>query len=509
MSAVLRDAHTVVMASFGGPRVPGWTRAAIEAGLGAVCLFGSNLTGEDGELRALTDELHAAGAGDVGGGVLVAIDEEGGDVTRLDAVRGSELPSPAAIGRVDDVALTRTVATGLARRLRAVGVDLDLAPVADVDADPRNPVIGVRSFGADPQLVARHVAVMVAELQRGGVAACVKHFPGHGATAQDSHLTLPEVDADPALLARRELPPFRAAVSAGAEAVMSGHLLVPALDPSGPASTSAAVTAVLRRDLGFAGVLVTDALDMDGVSGPRGHGSLPAAAVAALQAGADLLCLGSEGTAEGLDTVVTGIVAAVASGTVPRERLAEAAARVRALAGRAAGRRATVGAAGPEDPTVVAALAASVAAGAEVSRRAVRVDGTLPAIAGALVVRLTATPNIAVGAVPWGLAPVAGDRLASAGQLYAGHLDAGPGADAAEVLRQAAGRPLVAVVRDAARTPWALDLLTALAAGRPELVVVELGHGGPDRLPGAVVVRTGGAGRGAARAAADVLAGAR
>ena len=496
MTAVQRDAHTVIMASFAGPVVPAWIPAAIRAGLGSVCLFGSNLTGDDAELRALTDTLHDPPSADLAG-VVVAIDEEGGDVTRLDARRGSALPSPAALGRVDDVALTRAVAAGLARRLRAAGIDLDLAPVADVDADPRNPVIGVRSYGADPQLVARHVAVVVTELQRGGVAACAKHFPGHGATAQDSHLTLPEVDAPLSTLMRRELPPFRAAVAAGVEAVMSGHLLVPALDPTGPASTSAAVTDVLRRDLGFEGVLVTDALDMDGVSGPRGHGSLPAAAVAGLRAGADLLCLGPDVTAEGFDAVVAAVVAAVADGSLPRGRLAEAAARVRALAARAAARRL---------PAVAepAALAVAEVVAAEVARRAVALEGEPSSIEGALVVRLKGTPNIAVGEVPWGLADVADGRLPGAC-----HVDAGPAADAVDLLERARGRPLVAVVRDVARTPWAWSLLTALAAGRPDLVVVDLGRPSPEPLPGAAVVRTFGSGRTAAAAAVDVLVGVR
>jgi len=277
---------------------------------------------------------------------------------------------------------------------------------------------------------------------------------------------------------------------------------VPALDPTGPASTSAAVTDLLRRDLGFEGVLVTDALDMDGVSGPRGHGSLPAAAVAGLRAGADLLCLGPDVTAEGFDAVVAAVVAAVADGSLPRERLAEAAARVRALAARAAARRLPV-VAEPAAPAVAEVVAAEVVA-AEVARRAVALEGEPPSIEGALVVRLKGTPNIAVGEVPWGLADVADGRLPGAC-----HVDAGPAADAVELLGRAAGRPLVAVVRDVARAPWAWSLLTALAAGRPDLVVVDLGRPGPEPLPGAAVVRTFGSGRTAAAAAVDVLAGVR
>jgi len=493
-----RDALGVVMASFAGPAVPPWLADAVRGGLGSVCLFASNLGPDDGRARALTEELHAA-CGPGLPGVLVALDEEGGDVTRLDSARGSDLPAPAALGVADDVPLTRAVAAALGRRLRAVGVDLDLAPVADVDADPRNPVIGVRSVGADAALVARHVAAAVEELQAAGVAACVKHFPGHGDVATDSHLGLPELAVDAATLQARELVPFRAAIAAGVEAVMSGHLRVPALDPVAPASTSAAATALLRESLGFTGVLVTDALDMAGVSGPAAHGSLPAAAVAALAAGADLLCLGADKTAADLAGVVTAIGAAVADGRLPAQRLAEAAGRVRALATRAAARRA----AAPPAVTGDGGLAAS----AEVARRALRVTGTLPpTLAGALVVRFSANPSIAVGPVPWGLADVAG----AAGVAWPGaeFVDAAPGDDLDVLLARAAGRPLVAVVRDAARTPALRGALDHLHARRPDVVVVELGRpAGP--LPGGAVVTTSGASRSSAWAAVELLTAAR
>ena len=258
MRELRRAAAGTLLASFPGPSVPGWLLRRVEDGLGGVCLYGSNRHADIGAVAAL---LHGARPS-----VVVAADEEGGDVTRIEATTGSSLPGNAALGAVDDVELTRAVAGALGARLRSLGVDLDLAPCADVNSDPDNPVIGVRSFGADPALVARHTAAFVSGLQAAGVAACAKHFPGHGAVTVDSHLALPTV----AEVGERELAPFRAAVAAGVAAVMPGHLRVPALDDA-PASVSRRVLVdLLRGSLGFDGVVVTDALDMGGIGGPAG-----------------------------------------------------------------------------------------------------------------------------------------------------------------------------------------------------------------------------------------------
>src|SRR5699024_6850793 len=146
--------------------------------------------------------------------LLVAVDEEGGDVTRLDAADGSAFPGSGALGAVADAELTRDVAAELGTRLRRCGIDMDLAPVADVDANEQNPIIGVRSFGTDPKQVADHVAAFIGGLQSHGVAATAKHFPGHGATSEDSHLTTPVVDVPLDVLEDREFIPFRAAIDA-------------------------------------------------------------------------------------------------------------------------------------------------------------------------------------------------------------------------------------------------------------------------------------------------------
>ena len=171
--------------------------------------------------------------------------------------------------------LTSTSLSELAGRcvghdLTAVGIDLDLGPVADVNSNPANPVIGTRSFGAEPDRVSRHVAAWVTGLQSTGAVACVKHFPGHGDTAQDSHLTLPVVEAAADVVRSRDLAPFAAAIAAGAGAVMTSHLMVPSLDPEQPATLSGRILGLLRSDLGFDGVIVSDALDMAGASAGRG-----------------------------------------------------------------------------------------------------------------------------------------------------------------------------------------------------------------------------------------------
>ncbi len=245
-------------------------------------------------------------------------------MTRLEAERGSSYPGNLALGAVDDVALTEAVASAIAGELAAAGVNLNLAPVADANTNPLNPVIGVRSFGAEPELVARHVAAFVTGTQRQGVAACAKHFPGHGDTAADSHRELPVLEGD----LESALLPFRAAVAAGVRAVMPGHLLVPALDDA-PASLSEPIlSGLLRGELGFEGLVVTDALEMAAVSSTYG---VEEAAVRALIAGADSLGLGHDLHEDAVERVHAAIVDAVRAGRLLEERLAEAAARVAAL----------------------------------------------------------------------------------------------------------------------------------------------------------------------------------
>src|SRR5690606_5033344 len=225
--------------------------------------------------RSLADELHA-----IRDDVLVLCDEEGGCVTRLEAAAGSSWPGNAALGVVDDVAATELAGEGIGALSKRAGIDVALAPAVDVNSDPDNPVIGVRSFGSDPELVARHGAAFVRGLQSHGVAACAKHFPGHGATHTDSHVGLPTVEADLDTVRRRDLAPFAAAIDTGVRCVLTAHVVYPALDTE-PATMSAAWMTLLREELGFDGVVISDALDMHAISRRVGRGP---GAVAALRA---------------------------------------------------------------------------------------------------------------------------------------------------------------------------------------------------------------------------------
>lgn len=254
--------------------------------------------------------------------VLIAIDEEGGDVTRLETARGSSYPGNAALGEIDDLALTERVALAIGCNLRSVGININFAPVADVNV-PMNPVIGTRSFGGEPGKVGRHVAAFVAALQRTGVAACAKHFPGHGATNQDSHLELPRIQDN----VEPGLEPFKAAISAGTLGVMVGHLLTPGFGDA-PASLNPSIYDLLRFQLSFQGVAFTDALEMKALTE---HHTLEDAATAAIAAGADALCLGPTVSSVEANLIQTELERAVGDGRLSFERLSQAASRISML----------------------------------------------------------------------------------------------------------------------------------------------------------------------------------
>ncbi|HLT83139.1 MAG TPA: glycoside hydrolase family 3 N-terminal domain-containing protein [Phototrophicaceae bacterium] len=395
--ALRQAALATVMPGFAGDTLPAWVAGLLADGLGAVCLFAPNITSPEG-LQQLTAEVRAANPD-----AVVAVDEEGGDVTRLwHHAGGSWQPGNAVLGRLDDEAVTARAARTLAAELRAAGVTMTFGPVADVNSNPDNPVIGTRSLGADPGLVARHVATWVRELQDGGVAACAKHFPGHGDTATDSHLTTPVVDRTPEELARRELVPFAAAVEAGVAAVMTSHILLPRLDPDAPATMSAPVLGgVLRERLGFTGLVVTDALDMVGASGRLG---LAGAAVRALAAGADLLCLGTDNTAEQVEEIAAALVAAVAGGQLPEDRLLAAGEAVRHLARAHPGPPPGLPPA-PRSASVVPAERIAATFALSPRAEALLAQGRRP-----VLVELETDPNIAVGPGAWGPFALARDR---------------------------------------------------------------------------------------------------
>ncbi|MEV4681738.1 glycoside hydrolase family 3 protein [Streptomyces kurssanovii] len=495
-----RDALTILQPGFVGTTAPDWLLRQIGEGLCAVGLFGRNIT-SPGQLAALTARLRAERDD-----VLVAIDEEGGDVTRLEVRSGSSFPGNYALGLVDDVDLTRAVAHELGRRLAECGVDLNWAPSADVNSNPDNPVIGVRSFGADTALAARHTVAYVEGLQAAGVAACTKHFPGHGDTNVDSHHAAPRIDVDLDTLHARELVPFRAAIAAGSKAVMSAHILLPALDPDRPATLSPQIlTGLLREELGYQGLIVTDGMEMQAISSTYG---IERGSVLAIAAGADAICVGG-GLADE-ETVLRlrdALVDAVRNGDLPEERLADAAARVRALADwtrRARGAAAEPGAASQEGTAPGSDI------GLVAARRAVRVTPGgrpyEPVTEAPYVAALTPVANIAVGdETPWGVAAELTALLP--GTETGTYADEGDTpALVTNVLEAAANRRIVAVVRDVHRHPWMANALEALLAARPDTVVVEMGlnRAAPT---GALHIATHGAARVCGRAAAEVITG--
>jgi beta-N-acetylhexosaminidase len=297
----------------------------------------------------------------------------------------------------------------------------------------------------------------------------------------DSHLDLPVVDAPAELLMRRELVPFRAGIEAGAAAVMTSHLVVRALDPR-PATISRRILVdLLRTELGFAGVVVSDALDMAGVS--RGVG-IPAAAVAALAAGADLLCLGARKDEALVDAVVAAIVAAVRAAELAEARVAEA-------AGRRWPRLAPADVGGEVDLD-------------DVARRAIAVDGRpFAPLRHAVVVTCRPPTGIAVGDVPWGIA----EPLRALDPTVVAHDVEGP-AGVDRILHDAGERPVVVVVRDAHRHPWQRDVLDAVQLARPDLIAVEMGWSGavgPVAGDRGTHIRTYGASRATGEAVARVL----
>lgn len=489
MSEIERLVNACLMPGFAGPAIPEWVESALENELAGICVYGQNLPAA-GASEMAADRVRGLGAAAraVRPDALVALDEEGGDVTRLDYRLGSRYPGNLALGTVDDESLTRAVATAIGRDLRRAGVNVNFAPSVDVNSDIDNPVIGVRSFGADPEAVARHGAAFVDGLQSVGVAATAKHFPGHGATTVDSHLGLPVIDADEATFRRRDLPPFAAAVAAGVELVMTSHVVFTALDDAPATLSRRLLQGLLREELGFDGVVVTDALDMAGVRAAHG---IPEAAALAMAAGADLLLIGAEDGAEHCAAIRAALSRHLADGRLTEHRLRTAAGRVTALRERLAGRPAAAPGDGGGD------------LGLDAARSALRARAVAPLDAAPVVVELRAGTNLAVGGAKWSLAePLARQRPLSGVLTVTAD---GPSAD--EAVARAGGAPLVVAVRDAYRSGWQRAWLQRLTEQRPDAVVVALGMPADlDLVPGPAVAAHGAA-RANTRAVADLLAG--
>jgi beta-N-acetylhexosaminidase len=248
--------------------------------------------------------------------LLISTDQEHGVVTRV-GPPATQLPGNMALGAGRSEANAFDAAQISGKELRAVGINQNFAPVADVNVNAQNPVIGVRSFGSDPSLVSSLVSASVAGYRDANVAATAKHFPGHGDTATDSHTGVPIITHSRAEWDSIDAPPFRAAVRQGIDTIMTAHIVVPALDPSGnPATLSKPIiTGVLRGELGYDGVVITDALTMQGVRDGFGDDRIP---VLALQAGVDQLLMPAPGK---LDIAYNAVLNAVRSGELTEERI--------------------------------------------------------------------------------------------------------------------------------------------------------------------------------------------
>ena len=301
----------------------------VRRGVGGVILFARNVA-EPGQVAELARSLKAGAPGPL----LICVDQEGGRVQRLRPPHWIAWPSMRRLGEIDQqggldgtngTVIAERVGEMIARELSASGIDVDFAPVLDVDTNPDNPVIGDRSFSRDPRRVARLGVALAQGLERSGVASCAKHFPGHGDTSQDSHLTLPRLAHDEKRLWEVELVPFVAAARAGIASVMTAHVRFETFDRL-PATLSPVALRLLRQDVGFRGCCISDDLEMRAISDIWG---IPDAAELSITAGCDAVLVSH--TLQHQHDAIDAIARGARAGPLPRERLAEAASRVEAL----------------------------------------------------------------------------------------------------------------------------------------------------------------------------------
>ncbi|WP_406453169.1 sugar hydrolase [Streptomyces sp. NBC_01622] len=469
-------AHRCLVAGFdGATTVPDTLKGLIDRGLGGVILFTRNVR-DAGQVRRLTDELRALRPD-----LLVAIDNEGGGIGHLVNAGAPDVPGSYALGVVDDPALTARCADALAAHLATLGITASYAPVADLQHQPRNPIVRTRSFGADPELAARHLRAWITATDVRGIASCAKHFPGHGGTITDSHHGV-AIDPRPYGELLVDLEPFRAAVAAGVPMLMSAHVVFPALDANRPATLSRRILGdLLRLDLGFDGVLVSDALEMKAIADEYGEA---AGARIALAAGADQVIVAVPDLAVTLacrDAVLDALHARM----LAEERVWEAAGRVRRLAERYATPRRTV-------------AAWDADAGLEAARRAIRTRPLPPPVRGAQVVDLFPAPHPALN---WGGEDLLTELRAIDPTATGIALNEEP-ADPAALVDAIGGRsaPLVLATSDAVLHPWQARLRDTLVARRPGAILVDTG------LPEGGTLCSYGRGRVNLRAVAEVLA---
>jgi beta-N-acetylhexosaminidase len=307
---------------FDGPAVPDHVPELLRRGVSGAVLFRRNVEGPTEQIAGLCRDLKTR----AGRPFLICIDQEGGRVQRL-REPFTNIPSMRALGRTGDEALARELGRVLARELRAVNIDMDLAPVLDIDTNPANPVIADRSLGSTPELVTRLGLALIDGLQCEGVAACAKHFPGHGDTAQDSHHDLPRLPHAMQRLESVELVPFAAAAQAGVASIMTAHVVFDPLDREFPVTMSPAVlTGILRDRLGYDGVIISDDLEMKAIAA---HFDIAEVVTRGTNAGVDLFTIGHDSAVQ--NRAIDALIRAVESGRVSRDRLAESALRLNRL----------------------------------------------------------------------------------------------------------------------------------------------------------------------------------
>lgn len=283
--------------------------------IGGVILFAENLDTTE-QTKQLTADLQAAA--DLP--LFIGIDEEGGLVSRLDksSIPHEEIPAAAEI---EDAAVAGQT---IGKELAELGINMDFAPVADVNTNPDNPVIGTRAFSSDPQTTAEKVGGFIRAMEETGVSACAKHFPGHGDTAMDSHKGETYVEHDMERLRTVEFVPFREAIAAGVDFIMVGHIQTPNATTDGmPASLSAEMLEILRKELGFEGVIITDAMNMGAIVGEYGAGE---SAVRAVQAGVDIVLMPAD-----LEEAAESLTEAIETGAISAERIEESLTRILSL----------------------------------------------------------------------------------------------------------------------------------------------------------------------------------
>lgn len=321
MPELARDVARMFCIGFDGYAIPSQVEALLERGVGGAALFRRNVESPQ-QFCGLCAELKRR----AGKPFITAIDQEGGRVMRL---RGqfTDVPSMRELGRTRDVALAEQVGRILATESGAMNVDVVLAPVLDVDTNPKNPVIADRSLGSDPRVVSELGVALVRGIQGAGLAACGKHFPGHGDTWQDSHHTLPMLEHGLDRIEQIELPPFEAAIRAGVATIMTAHVVFKPIDPDLPATMSGRIlNDILRRRLGFEGVIISDDIEMKAIAANFG---IEDAVVRAANAGVDLFAICHSHDVQNL--AIDALIKGVERGQVPRQRIDQANARLDAL----------------------------------------------------------------------------------------------------------------------------------------------------------------------------------